>query len=212
VPSRKGRLQKNSSPLRGLKPLAQFGANPKVPRLDYPTVAPRGPKLYKLAARPRILGVGPGEPPPGFVTAHTSASEWRYYWALSRVLGTPRNPRIGPFTGGVDWSYQKAIEGGRMEPGGSVVDFVVHQGTSTMGIRIQTERFHVFADAATQMKDLSTKIHVKALDKIIDIYDQWSIADRTGEATIKQVKRALQGIQEQDPLRFGTAQRKRAIK
>jgi len=99
-----------------------------------------------------------------------------------------------------------------MEPGGSVVDFVVHQGTSTMGIRIQTERFHVFADAATQMKDLSTKIHVKALDKIIDIYDQWSIADRTGEATIKQVKRALQGIQEQDPLRFGTAQRKRAIK
>lgn len=209
---RKGSLGKNSSPLKALKPLQQLGANPKVPRLDYPTVAPVGPKLYKMQARPRMLGMGPGDPPPGFVTAHTSASEWRYYWALAKVLGTPANPRQGPYVGGADWSYQKAIEGGRTEPGGSVVDFIVHQGMGTLGIRIQTERFHVFADAATQMRDFSQKVKVKALTDIIDVFDQWSIADRTGEATIKQVKRALQGIQEPDPIRFGTAQRKREVR
>ena len=99
-----------------------------------------------------------------------------------------------------------------MEPGGSVVDFVVHQGVGTLGIRIQTERFHIFADVAEQMRDFAVKIHLQALDKVIDVFDQWSISDRTGEATVKQIRRAIQGIQEEDPIRFGTAQRKRAIK
>lgn len=208
---KKGSLGKNSSPLKALKPLEQFGANPKVPRLDYPTTLPVGPKIYKLQKRPRMVGMGPGDPPPGFVTAHTSASEWRYYWALSKVLGTPKDPRQPPFIGGVDWSYQKAEQGGRHEPGGSVVDFVVHQGGGTLGLRIQTERFHVFADAATQLRDFSQKIHLKAIDVVIDIFDQWSISDRTGEATVKQVRKAIMGIQEEDPIKFGTAQRKRAV-
>jgi hypothetical protein len=148
-------------------------------------------------------------PPPGFVTAHTSASEWRYYKALMLKLDPGRNPRQPPYGGGKSWTYQKAIEGGRQTPGGQVTDFVVDQGFRTLGLRIQTERYHVFADATKQASDFFLKTHTQAIDLVIDLFDQYSIGDPSGKATVAQVARALKGYQEPSPITFGTGQQVR---
>src|SRR5690606_25402309 len=59
------------------------------PRLRSFPVMPRGPRLYKLD--PDHAKSGPGEPPPGFVTATTSATEWFVYWAVAKG-GVTRSP------------------------------------------------------------------------------------------------------------------------
>lgn len=194
----------NSSPLKNLPALPKLGAIKPVVNRD--TIRPMGPRIYKLAKRPDMVGWGPGEPPPGFVTGTTSRSEWRYYWAFAKVFNDPVNPRQPPFSGGKDWQYQAAVDGRFVrDVGSSVVDFLVYQGTRTLGIRLQTERWHIMAGPQKIWKDFFLKTHSNEVDLFIDLFDQYSLADRTGEATIKQVKNALKGNQEPDPIRLGTA-------
>lgn len=78
-----------------------------------------------------------------------------------------------------------------------------------MGLRIQTERYHVFADASKKASDFFLKTHTQALDLVIDLFDQYSIGDPSGRATVAQVSRALKGYQEPSPIAFGIGQQVR---
>lgn len=184
---------------------------PRPLKADRHTIRPRGPMWAWRVTRVDSVGYGPGDPPPGFVTAHTSASEWRYYWALMRVLDPTRDPRKGPFTGGEHWIYQAAVDGVFTRSVASqVIDFVVELNGTRIGLRIQTERWHVMASSMVQERDKFLKINTKGVDVMIDLFDQWSIGDPSGKAVIDQVVKALRLVPDPDPLMAGTAIRRRA--
>lgn len=193
----------SGSPLPGLPQLRKLTGLKTPRRLP---LRQTGPKVLALQKDPGVIG-GPGEPPEGFVTAHTSRTEWIIYWALAKVLRDPPNPRKPPFVGGATWSYQKAIDGGRVV-GGQVVDFVVlgERGNPTVGIRVQTEHFHIMTDTAKQIEDFLLKVTERAIDLIVDIFDQDFIADKTGHAACVVVANAIKGIQRGNPITQGTAQ------
>lgn len=192
---------------------SRVGREPRPLKIPKHSIRPVGPKEFKLGTAPGAVGYGPGEPPPGFLNQWNSRTEWLYYWAVCKVKHSPLNCRQPPFVGGGegDWTYQNPdpVFGGR-QVGGQVFDLVVWQGAKKIALRIQTERFHVFAPAATQAKDYSLKIHATSVDDIVDIYDQNAIADKSGRAAIMQVVKALKGVRELDPIRAGVARRVRA--
>lgn len=195
-----------ASPLPGLP---QIGKLKQLKPLRRPPVRLTGPRHLALQSKPLPVG-GPGEPPEGFVTAHTSRDEWIIYWALAKVLRDPPDPRQPPFIGGVLWEYQKTVDGGRVV-GGQVVDFVyLHPKGKTIGLRIQTERYHIMTDAAKQMSDFFLKSSQRAIDQIVDIYSQDYLGDPSGKAACVVVANALKGIQSYSPILSGGSQRVRA--
>lgn len=202
-----------SAPLKGLPPLPKMTGKGTASRPRPIKKAPQrvfGPKIYKLDSRPQRLGKGPGEPPTGLVTQWTSKTEWYIYWALARVTGTPKDPRKPPFTGGTNWQYQKALDGGRQVRGGQVLDFVIWNGSRTIGIRVETERYHIFTSAQKQAEDFYQRTHSSGVDQVISIFDQDFMGDPSGAAACAVVATALKGIQPANPIRFGTARRVRA--
>src|SRR5215203_853517 len=109
------------SVLDKMPPMPQLGRLPRPPRLrNKPATAPRGPRIYHRGEPPI-----PGSnifmtPPPDFVTAHTSLTEWMCFYALYLLTGLPKDPFHRPYIGGLPlWTYQKEEAGGRV-PGGSV--------------------------------------------------------------------------------------------
>jgi hypothetical protein len=193
----------SASPLPGLP---QIGKLKQLKPLRRPALRLTGPRHLGLQADPEEKG-GPGEPPEGFVTAHTSRTEWWVYWGLAKVLKDPRDPRQPPYVGGTQWVYQKAVDGGRVV-GGQVVDFIyLGPKGKTIGIRVQTERYHIMTDAATQMADFFLKSSQRAVTQIVDIFDQHFLADPSGKAVCVVVANALKGIQTYSPIFSGTSQR-----
>lgn len=174
-------------------------------------IAPRGPEHLKLGVRPARIGLGPGEPPPGFVTAHTSKEEWWLYWAFSKVYNDPVDPREPPFTGSRvgEWFFQVAEQGGRV-PAGSVSDFQLKTPLGWIIVRLDTERWHIFANANVQMRDLFLKTHIRT-GKVITVYSQDFIHDDTGEAVCKVAALATKGVEMPSPIRSGTALRRRPV-
>lgn len=194
-----------------LPSLPRLGTLPRPPRLrnTFP-IAPKGPHIYHRGSKPFVGDTRWLNPPEGFVTAHTSSTEWMFYLALSIITGSPNHPEQAPFLGGPPiWVYQKSEQGGRV-PGGSVSDFVVlnWKGTSMIGIRIETERYHIWTDGATQQKDLYINSHLSMVNKVIRVWDQ-DILDPTGEKTCRVAALALKGIEMPNPIYFGTARRTR---
>jgi hypothetical protein len=177
---------------------------------DLPT-NPRGPRLY--SQRPKRLG-GPGVPPPGFVGGQTSAEEWWVYWALAKIFDDPADPRQPPFLGARDgrWTYQSPFAGGRRMAGGAVIDFVVYAGGEVIAIRLQTERFHIYATGGQQTHDLEQEAVISEYARVIDLFSQDFIGDGTGQAVIIQLKDALAGFPPRDPITSGTARRSRMAK
>jgi hypothetical protein len=191
------------SPLPGLDSLGKLQL---LKPLRRPPLRFTGPRVLRLQARPIEKG-GPGEPPEGFITAHTSKDEWIIYWALAKVTKDPRDPRIPPFTGGANWEYQKAIDGGRIV-GGQVVDFVyVQPDSKTLGLRIQTEHWHIMTTAAKQQQDFLLKVSQRAVDQIVDIFSQDYLGDASGKAACAVVADAIKGNQSYSPIFSGAAQR-----
>jgi hypothetical protein len=176
--------------------------------LRRPPVRLSGPRSLRLQSDPVAVG-GPGEPPEGFVTAHQSALEWDVYWGFARVTRSPRDPRKPPFVGGDTWSYQKAVDGGRVHGGGGqVVDFVYqHPDGKTLGVRLQTEHWHIMVDATKQMQDFFLKSSTLAVDQIIDIFDSDFVGDRSGKSVCIVVANAIKGVQKFSPIFAGTSQR-----
>jgi hypothetical protein len=164
---------------------------------------PRGPEAY----RPNTARVaGPGAPPPGFVRATTSATEWFVYWALARIFGNPTDPRVGPpFLGGwPDWTYQQGAgsAGARSKP-----DFTVYRNGAQVYLRVQTEYRHIYADAEKQAYDRLQFLSQSKVASVIDLFDYLFVNDPSGQAAIVVCKQALGLIQIPDPIVAGTAKR-----
>lgn len=179
------------------------------PRLSSMSAIPRGPKLYHIPWEQRKGTTGPGEPPAGFVSPTTSVVEWHVYWALSKVLGVPKEPRKGPFIGYPgSWAYQQAYEGGRSRTGGGqVIDFVIEPNPLTDGqpiaLRIQTEHYHIFTDSLKQSYEQLLRSRLSAHYITRDLFEQNFLFDPTGQAVVIAVKNALRGVVEPNPVRGG---------
>lgn len=174
---------------------------------------PRGPRLYKYSVLEKtdVYG-GYGPMPPGFGGPTVSFTEWIVYWALWKVMGETGDPRKSgpPFIGSPpDWTYQQPFIGGRAEPGGAVVDFIVWRTMTgrPLGIRIQTEHFHLFTSNAKQVSDMMQRQKLMDQIDLVDLYDYQITNDATGQAAIIAVKNALGLLELPDPLRGATVKR-----
>lgn len=183
---------------------------PKLARTRKAPVVQHGPRVFAPTTEPERLGP-PGEPPPGFVTAKTSATEWPPYWGLAQIFGFPlaKNVRRPPFEGGLPfWTYQAYVDA--QAASATNIDFVIWQpfreGTP-IALRIQTEFFHNFASAATQAYDLTHRERLQGGFEVVDIYDFDYMRDKTGQAIIVLLKRAMGLIEPGTPQRSGRIQR-----
>lgn len=153
-----------------------------------------GPRVLGLAGNV-ILTSGPGEPPANFVGATTSLSEWYLYWALMKLLGPSEEGQ---------WGYQVSMMGGRSNPGGAVVDFVLFREREDVGIRVQTYRFHQNAPQQQQAHDSDQLGRLFRDDFIvIDVYEGAYIDDPTGQAALQVMLEAINGQWRLDPLTSG---------
>jgi hypothetical protein len=155
---------------------------------------PTGPRyIYADTSNP-LHSSGPGPPPPGFIGGTNSVSEWYIYWALTKLLGPE----------GREWTYQSSYLGGRRMKGGAVVDFVVFTPRYNIGLRIQTFYFHLAAGSYKQASDLEQRVNLEHQDlRIIDIYEQDFIGDKTGQSAIRVVQMALNGNEAPNPRAYG---------
>ena len=173
------------------------------------TVFSTGPRLLGLARDPHIIA-GPGTPPAGFVGPTTSASEWVVYWAIAKVFDDPENPRLPPFGGGRDWSYQQSVEGGRRERGGSVVDYVLFLPGEKIGLRLQTERFHYMAGPKKQSYDIIQQNNLSRFMTIRDIFELDILPAGDGSKAVARVVDILGGRRRINPITSQRARRVRA--
>lgn len=155
---------------------------------------PIGPRIFlKSLLSPEQRG-GCGDPPPGFIGGSNSLSEWLFYCALEKELGPE----------GVDWTYQSSYLGGRYMRGGAVIDFVIFTPRYNIGIRIQSFYFHVSAEQEKQSSDLEQRIRLEQYGlRVIDVYEQDFIGDRTGNAARRLVRMALAGEEMPNPRAYG---------
>ena len=184
------------------------GVVPRPPVMRRFAAMPRGPRLYTAPAEKRT---GPGKSPPGFVTATTSEEEWWVYWALAKAFNDPEDPREPPYTGGRrgTWSYQSPFFGGRQQLMGAVVDFIANGDVGAVGIRVQTERYHLFAGVRKHALDQLQRERLGARIDIVDIYSQDFIEDPSGATLIKIIKQALGRLENRNPVTAGTVRRSR---
>lgn len=201
---RKPRLPTN---LRKMRPPGTRTTGKNLGR-EHVSSHPAGRRFLKLLTKPLQVGIGPGEPPEGFVGVWTSKTEWYVYWALCRLTEPNKNPRLPPFVGGTRFVYQKSEKGGR-KPGGSVTDFVVNTPLGYVGIRVETERWHIWTTSDKIMSDTYIRQHIASTERTIRVYDQHFMGDPTGQEVIRVVGLALKLIELPDPIRFGTAERVR---
>lgn len=189
----------------------RLSSPPKLPTIRKPPAAPTGPKF--VPKHNEIMG-GPGEPPPGFLTGQNSLTEWYCYFALAKIFRNPKDPRVGPFYGGwPDWAYQVSELGGHTRAlGSAVVDFVVYHGGTTVGIRIQTERFHIFTDSRRHAYDAFQRAQLEQGMRVIDIYDDELLGDPSGQKAVVAMKRAIGLIEKINPVIAGTAIRASRLK
>lgn len=182
-----------------------------LPDLKRAPKAPRGPRF--VPAHELVVG-GPGEPPPGFLTGQNSLTEWYAYWALAKIFNDPKDYRQPPFFGGVEWGYQIARLGGFVRAlGSAVVDFVVYQGATVLGIRIQTERFHTFAGSRRYSYDLVQRASLEGAGlTVVDVYDDQLLGDPSGQKSIVAMKGAIGRLEKVSPIVAGTAFRASRLK
>jgi hypothetical protein len=204
-------------PLKGITPVAPRPPQPP-PKpaglgrrkkfgsvIDVP-LRPTGPRFLKLG---RLPNTRPDwcTPPPEFVGAHTSLPEFMIYAAIFLIKGEKGNPRTPPFVGGVDWTYQDPLLGGRLTRGGQVCDFSVRWGSDEICIRLQSERYHVTAENAKRVDELYEKAHSDM--RIVDIYEQDFRADCSLRAACAVVANALAGRDAPNPAYLGTGRQVR---
>ena len=165
-----------------------------------------GPKWIELA-NIRQQGAGPGEPPPGFVTPHTSRTEWIAYWALAQIFGEPRNPRTWPYLGGYPlWQYQVGLDGTQAN---AVVDFMINRPGSSrrLGIRIQTGYIHFGKGVEVIAYDQQQLSSLLRYIDVVDVIDTDLLGDDSGQRAIVTMKAAVGMIQSINPVAAGTVHR-----
>ena len=175
----------------------------KLPSIPKPPVVKRGPRIYQFGKEQRHTG-GPGDPPPGFITIKTTATEWPIYWALAKVLGTPAADKIrtAPFLGGPPhWEYQSYVDVGGLKD--TNYDFMIWQPngfSAPVAIRIQTEGFHSFTHNAKHVYDRLHRARGEENFDVVDIYDAYYMSDPSGQAAVQLVKMALGLIEPPNPI------------
>lgn len=179
------------------------------PRLPSIPTFPKGPRYLDFSNAPKIGG--PGEPPPGFITPSNSKIEWLVYWGLAKVFGLPKDPRRKPYIGSHGlWEYQRPY-GNHGAPGSTTIDFVIWPNTLTRGrpiaLRIITERYHLFVDPRKRAKDTVQELNLARRYEIKDVFEQYIIHDKTGQATVKHLKFLLAGGSAPDPFAGRYAER-----
>lgn len=176
---------------------------PKLPPIPKPPIVKRGPRAFEIGKTQEHTG-GPGDPPPGFVTIKTTATEWPIYWALSRVFGRPAADKVrtAPFYGGPpNWEYQAYADVGGIKD--TNYDFMIWQPNpyaQPVAIRIQTEGFHAFTHNAKHVYDKLHRSRGEKFFDVVDIYDSFYLSDASGQAAILCVKLALQLIEPPSPI------------
>jgi hypothetical protein len=184
-----------------------------LPPIPKPPVVKRGPKLYQYGKEQQHTG-GPGDPPPGFVTVKTTATEWPVYWGLARIFGRPSADKVrqGPFLGGPPvWEYQSYLDLGGIKQ--SNFDFVVWQPNpygSPVAIRIQTEFIHSFTNNTKHKYDVLHRNRAEENFDVVDIFDYLFLGDESGQSIIQLLKYALQLIEPPNPIYAHTVQRVRS--
>lgn len=185
------------------------GLSSRLPKMHMPPKLPTGKKMYTpIPLDQQIITQGPGTPPQGFLGPYNSVTEWYIYWALSRIFHNPPEFRKAPFEGGwPDWQYQKAWNGGRDSPGGSVIDFVIlspaHEGD--IALRVVTEYWHLFANAEKHASDDEQRYFLEDDFILKDVYDQDFINDPSGQAAIITCKNVCSLLERPNPNWIGTA-------
>lgn len=173
---------------------------------------PKGPRSIQRI-RAAIQTGGPGEPPAGFLNGQNSRVEWIAYWALSRIYGNPPDPRLGPFVGGrPDWAYQTPVMGSYLRQlNSAVVDFLIDGECKPTAIRIQTEYFHLLADASQQARDRTQRLDLEKYGPVVDVYDYELVGENdseTAEKAIVTMKGAIGRIERADPILAGQVRRR----
>lgn len=179
---------------------------PKLPTIRTKATRPTG---LRIIPKGEELISGPGKSPPGFVSGKTSESEWPIYWAFSRIFKNPMNPRSAPFLGGSpDWFYQSEQNTLFGISGATNVDFVIYQSPTIIGIRLLSERYHLFTSSEKQAYDEQQKSALEAAGvTVFDLYEDEYLNDPSGQAAIIACKRAIGRLASLNPLTSGTALR-----
>jgi len=171
-----------------------------------PARVPYGPSILRSIQK-ETYGSGYGEPPPGFVVGQTSVTEWIVYYSLAKIFDDPKDPRKPPYFGGTNWGYQIARLGGHVRAVGSaVIDFVVYHEATTVGIRVVTERYHIFAGSRQQAYDTLQRAELERSGiTVVDLYDDDLLGDPSGQKAIIATKRAIGMLEPINPMLAGTA-------
>jgi len=156
-------------------------------------ITSRGPRSLGLSKRPERRE-GPGKPPPGFLTQQTTEDEWYIYWALAKIFSDPGpiTVRQAPFAGGLDWEYQ-AVKSSLGLTGKTAIDFLIFLPGELVGLRIQTERYHVLVDEEKSAYDVSQFLALSRSITMHDLYSQDFIEDASGESAVRVTIEALGG-------------------
>jgi hypothetical protein len=160
-----------------------------------------GSRHINVGRKPELVS-GPGQPPPGFRGAHTSGSEWPWYWASMKILDPLRDPRVGPFFGGRNWKYQAVEFAGAVRV--AAVDFVYYLPGQMIGVRIQTDRYHLSAGVEKQGYDQVQRRNLSRLLDVRDVFERDFMKDPSGEAACRLLIDTLGGRDRLDPISTGT--------
>lgn len=172
---------------------------------------PTGPQRLRIIEQ--FVG-GYGDPPPGFIGGQNSITEWIVYFSLFKIFDPHADPRKPPFFGLRPYfAYQSAELGLYVRaPGSAVVDFLIYEGRTLIAMRIQTEFFHVFTDERKHASDLVQRANLARKLKVIDVYDNDLLGDPSGAKAIVTLKRALNMIEDINPVINGNAIRGSRLK
>jgi hypothetical protein len=161
-----------------------------IPKVKRQTAMPQPKKVFGSAGR-RVFFGGPELFAAQFIGPTTSKSEGYIYWALLKVLGP---------AGEGSWGYQISSNNSA-----TIIDFVIWNQQPRLAWRVQSERFHI---ATLQYKHTYDRLQKEMLErsgyKVIDLYEEHFLKDKTGRAAILLVKDALKGRQRPSPIRYKT--------
>jgi hypothetical protein len=164
---------------------------PKIPKVEKHSLRPEPPRKFPRGSFRGVYTGGPGPAPAWIITPTTSESEWFIFWALLQLLGPPGND---------NWGYQISSNDGR-----TIIDFVIWVNRTRTAVRVQSERFHVATSARRQTYDrLQRQMLERSGYKVIDVYEEHFLHDKTGFAAIMVCKDMLRGIERPSPITYKT--------
>lgn len=171
-------------------PFTGRARRPKIPKVKRQTIRPEPPRQFPRVHSDTYVG-GPGEAPGWIITPSTSVSEWYIYWALEKKLGKQGEGK---------WGYQISSNNSS-----TIIDFVVWDREPRIAIRVQSERYHIATPQRRQTYDrLQREMLERSGYKVIDVYEEHFLGDKTGKAALAVVSDALKWRERPSPIKYKT--------